>query len=109
MESYTRLPLQSTRSLQPNEKSYGMTELEALGVVWALKHYRPHLLGHIYTDHTTLRSLINTIHPSSKRAGALSRVPVVDLCPEPADEELETTQTDDTPQVATVTQCSPLQ
>ena len=48
-----------------------MTELEALGVVWAVKHFRPYLYGHhcdVYTDHEALRSLLNTPHPSGKLA-----------------------------------------
>ena len=45
--------------------------LEALAVVWAVKHFRPYLYGHrcdVYTDHEALRSLLNTPHPSSKLA-----------------------------------------
>ena len=29
----------ASRSLQPHEKNYGITELEGLGVVWAVKHF----------------------------------------------------------------------
>lgn len=42
------------RTLLPHEKNYGSTEMEALAVVWAMKHYRHYLNGHrcqIYTDH----------------------------------------------------------
>ena len=48
----------ASRSLQEHEKRYGATELEGLGVVWAVKHFRPYLYGHhcdIYTDHEALR------------------------------------------------------
>ena len=48
-----------------------MTELEALGAVWAVKHFRPYLYGHschLYTDHDALKSLLNTPHPSGKLA-----------------------------------------
>ena len=48
-----------------------MTELEGLGVVWAVKHFRPYLYGHqcdIYTDHEALKSLLNTPQPSGKLA-----------------------------------------
>ena len=31
----------ASRSLQSHEKKYGITELEGLGVVWAVKHFRP--------------------------------------------------------------------
>ena len=57
-----------SRTLQPHEKNYGVTELEALGAVWAVKHFRPYLYGyscHLYTDHEALKSLLNT--PTSLR------------------------------------------
>ena len=61
----------ASRSLQPHEKNYGITELEGLGVVWAVKHFRPYLYGHtcdVYTDHAALTSLLNTPQPSGKLA-----------------------------------------
>ena len=45
--------------------------MEALAVVWAVKHFRHYLYGHkcqVYTDHEALKSLINTPHPSGKLA-----------------------------------------
>ena len=33
-------------TLLPHEKNYRSTELEALAVVWAVKHYRHYLYGH---------------------------------------------------------------
>ena len=33
----------ASRTLQDHEKRYGITELEGLGVVWAVKHFRPYL------------------------------------------------------------------
>lgn len=61
----------ASRSLQPHEKNYPVTELEALGVVWSVKHFRHYLYGHtcrVYTDHEALKSLMNTLHPSGKLA-----------------------------------------
>ena len=61
----------ASRSLQPHERNYGITELEGLGVVWAVKHFRPYLYGHscdVYTDHSALTSLLNTPQPSGKLA-----------------------------------------
>ena len=61
----------ASRTLQPHEQNYGATELEALGVVWATKHFRHYLYGHkcvIFTDHEALKSLLNTPHPSGKLA-----------------------------------------
>ena len=61
----------ASRTLQPHEQNYGATELEALGVVWATKHFRHYLYGHkcvIFTDHEALKSLLNTPDPSGKLA-----------------------------------------
>ncbi len=61
----------ASRTLQSREQNYGVTELEALGVVWAVRHFRPYLLGHhctVYTDHEALKSLLNTPQPSGKLA-----------------------------------------
>lgn len=61
----------ASRTLQKHEQHYGATELEALGVVWATKHFRPYLYGHtcnFYTDHEALKALLNIPHPSGKLA-----------------------------------------
>ena len=61
----------ASRTLQPHENNYGSTEMEALAVVWAVKHFRHYLYGHrcqVYTDHEALKSLLNTPHPSGKLA-----------------------------------------
>ena len=61
----------ASRTLQDHEKRYRITELEGLGVVWAVKHFQPYLYGHhcdIYTDHEALKSLLNTPQPSGKLA-----------------------------------------
>ena len=61
----------ASRTLQQHERNYAATELEALGVVWALKHFHHHLYGHhceVYTDHEPLIALLNTPHLSGKLA-----------------------------------------
>ena len=61
----------ASRTLQPHERNYGVTEMEALGVVWAVKQFRHYLYGHrctVFTDHEALRSLLNTPHPTGKLA-----------------------------------------
>ena len=61
----------ASQTLQPHERNYGSTELEALGVVWAVRHYRQYLYGHychVFTDHKALKSLLNSPHPSGKLA-----------------------------------------
>ena len=67
----TRPIAYASRTLQKHECNYGITELEALGVVWAVKHFRPYLYAHscdVYTDHEALKALLNTPHPSGKLA-----------------------------------------
>ena len=61
----------ASRTLQPHEKKYGISEMEALAVVWAVKHFRSYIIlyGHhcdVYTDHSALKALP---HPSGKLAG----------------------------------------
>jgi len=61
----------ASRTLQSHEINYGVSELEALAVVWAVKHFRVYLYGHkceVYTDHEALLSLLNNPHPSGKLA-----------------------------------------
>ena len=46
-------------------------ELEGLGVVWVVKHFRPYLYRHqcvVFTDDVALKSLLNTPQPSGKLA-----------------------------------------
>jgi len=59
----------ASRTLQSHERRYSATELEALGIVWPVKHYRHYLYGHhchVYSDHEPLKSSLNTPHPSGK-------------------------------------------
>ena len=61
----------ASRSLQPHERNYCITELETLGLVWAVKYFRAYLLGHhtmVLTDHSACTSLLNTPKPSAKLA-----------------------------------------
>ena len=61
----------ASRTLQPHERNYAATEMEALGVVWAVRHFRQYLYGHrchVHTDHEALKSLLNNPHPSGKLA-----------------------------------------
>ena len=58
-------------TLQASEVNYGITELEALAVVWAVWHFWQYLYGHrchIMTDNQVLKSLLNTPHPSGELA-----------------------------------------
>ena len=77
-----------SRTLQTHERNYGMTELEALDVVWAVKHFRPYLYGHhcdVYTDHEALRSLLaeypTSIRQASKVGTGIAGVRVADPLP----------------------------
>ena len=60
-----------SRSLQPHETNYAITELETLALVWAVKMFRPYILGHycvVLMDHSACTSLLNAAHPSAKLA-----------------------------------------
>ena len=53
------------------ERNYAITELETLGLVWALKISRAYLLGHhciVFTDHAACTSLLTNQHLSPKLA-----------------------------------------
>lgn len=70
-DGVTRPLSYASRTRQPHQKNHSATELEALGVVWAVKHYRPYLYGNqcdVFTDHVALKSLLNTPQPSGKFA-----------------------------------------
>ena len=59
----------TSRSLQPAERNYGISELETLGLIWAVKHFRPYILGcpcTVYTDHAACLSLLSSRNPSTK-------------------------------------------
>ena len=61
----------ASRTLNPQEKHYSITEMETLNVVWAAKHFRPYLLGHhctVFADHSACLVLLNSPHPSAKLA-----------------------------------------
>ena len=60
----------SQRSLDA-EKRYGIRDQECLGVLKALRHWRPVISGAakvvVRTDHKSLQWLLRTRHPSSSR------------------------------------------
>ena len=61
----------ASRTLKKHECNYGVTELEALGVMWAVKHFRSYLYKHrcdVCTDHEALKPLLNTPQLSSRLA-----------------------------------------
>lgn len=50
----------ASRVLTAPEKNYSVTHLEALAIVWALKHFRDTVMGYIivvYTDHAAITDL----------------------------------------------------
>ena len=57
----------ASRGLRSSEINYAPTKLECLAVIWAVKMFRPYLLGKrftIITDHSALKGLINTTNPT---------------------------------------------
>lgn len=64
------LPIQFiSRTLNRAEKNYHTTEQECLGIVWAVKQFRPYVYGRnfiIRTDHRPLQWLFNVKDPGSR-------------------------------------------
>jgi hypothetical protein len=61
-EGYLRPVAYASKSLGPAEKNYGVTDREALAIVWALEHFNTYCEGHKYTavtDHAALRYMLN--------------------------------------------------
>ena len=61
----------ASRSLDPHEKNYAVTELETLAIVWAVRYFRAYLLGHqttVFTDHSACMSLLSHPRPSFGQA-----------------------------------------
>ncbi|KAI5735703.1 hypothetical protein M8J77_021620 [Diaphorina citri] len=59
----------ASRTLNDSERNYSTIEKELLGVVWAVKYFRPYLFGRHYkivTDHKPLQWLFSLKDPSSK-------------------------------------------
>ena len=61
----------ASRTLSKSESNYSATELEAVGVVWALHHFWAYLIGQkciIYTDHAPLKTSLTAKYSSGHRA-----------------------------------------
>ena len=72
----------ASRTLNPHEQNYAITELETLALVWALKQFRPYILGHhctVFTDHSACSSLLKSPHPSAKLARWAMSIQDLDL------------------------------
>ena len=67
----------TSRALAAAEKNYGITDLETLGVVWAISHFHYYLHGHcvtVYTDPSAVKAVLETASPSGRHAHWWTRV-----------------------------------
>ena len=72
----------ASRTLSEHEVIYGITELETLVVIWALRHFHAYLYGHkctVYTDHASVKLLLRAKHSSGKLACWCETVAEYDL------------------------------
>ena len=72
----------ASHSLTVPKRNYAITELETLGLVWALKIFCAYLLGHrciVFTDHAACTSLLMNQHPSPKLARWSMTIQELDL------------------------------
>ena len=72
----------ASRTLSKQEGRYGITDLEALALVWACRHFRAYLLGHhciVVTDHAPLKALVSAKHQSGKLARWSDTIAELDL------------------------------
>ena len=61
----------------PLESHYAITELETFAVVWAISHFHAYLNGHdvlVYTDHSAVRSVLQTPCANGKHARWWSKI-----------------------------------
>ena len=66
----------ASRFLNPHESKYSTNELELLGVVWAVEHYKNYLYGsefEIITDHKALLSTLSPNHGNKTYHSRLTR------------------------------------
>ena len=57
--------------MSSSEKSYAITELETLAVVWAITHFRYHLYGNrvtVYTDYAAVKGVLGAPNLDGKHA-----------------------------------------
>lgn len=55
----------ASHSLNKHKKNYGISEVETLGLVWAVCYLQPYIL---YSEHVACLSIVNTDKPSGKLA-----------------------------------------
>ncbi len=63
-------------------KTLDISKLETLGLVWAVQHFRPYILGHhtaVYTDPAACTSLLNNPRPTGKLARWALTIQEMDL------------------------------
>ena len=58
----------ASRFLNEAEEKYSINELELLGIVWSLEHFKHHLYGQYFTVQTEHRALVSIVKDKSTKA-----------------------------------------
>ena len=67
----------ANQALSPQESRHAITKLETLAIVCAISHFHVHLYGHdvlVYTDHSAVRSVLQTPSANGKHARWWSKI-----------------------------------
>ena len=72
----------ASKTMNPHQKNYSVTEQECLAVVWAVELFKTMLMGKFFlleTDHQALRSILTTKNPEGRLARWIIKLQEMDF------------------------------